>query len=216
MKQLTNYKRVTGYLDKIFNLLNEQYFDSELPKVVITIQSTPKAYGHFTTYEAWHCNEDRYNEINIGAGTLDRPIENIVATLLHEMVHEYCFINGIKDTSRAGSYHNKKFKTEAMKRDLNIDYDSRIGFSVTSPTEELLNFCIDNELEDIQIARDDFYDFFRGAVSGGNSVTGTTATGRRTGSNYRRYICPKCGNIARTTKDMLLICGDCKEVMVLG
>ena len=100
MKQMTNYKRVTGYLDKIFNMLNQQYFDGQLPKVVITVQSTPKAYGHFTTYDAWHCQQDGYKEINIGAGTLDRPIENVTATLLHEMVHEYCLLNGIKDTSR--------------------------------------------------------------------------------------------------------------------
>lgn len=74
MKQMTNYKRVTGYLDKIFNMLNEAYFDGTLPKVVITVQSTPKAYGHFTTYDAWHCQQDGYKEINIGAGTLDRSI----------------------------------------------------------------------------------------------------------------------------------------------
>ena len=60
MKQMTNYKRVTGYLDKIFNMLNEAYFDGTLPKVVITVQSTPKAYGHFTTYDAWHCQQDGF------------------------------------------------------------------------------------------------------------------------------------------------------------
>lgn len=155
MKQLTNYKRVTGYLDKIFNMLNEAYFGGQLPKVVITVQSTPKAYGHFTTYDAWHCQSDGYKEINIGAGTLDRPIENVTATLLHEMVHEYCLLNGIKDTSRGGAYHNKRFRQEAEKRALHIDYDSRIGWSVTSPTEELIDFCIAHSLEDIQIARDD-------------------------------------------------------------
>ena len=103
MKQLSNYKRVTGYLDKIFNLLNQNYFSGELPKAVITVQSTPKAYGHFTCYDAWHCADTGFKEINIGAGTLDRPIENVTATLLHEMIHEYCFIHQIKDTSRGGS-----------------------------------------------------------------------------------------------------------------
>ena len=28
MKQLTEYKRVAGYLDKIFNLLNDAYFEN--------------------------------------------------------------------------------------------------------------------------------------------------------------------------------------------
>lgn len=209
MKQLSNYKRVTGYLDKIFNLLNQNYFSGELPKAVITVQSTPKAYGHFTCYDAWHCADTGFKEINIGAGTLDRPIENVTATLLHEMIHEYCFIHQIKDTSRGGSYHNKRFKAEAEQRGLQIDYDSRIGWSLTSPTEDLLNFCIENGLTDILIARNDLIGF-NPAITRGK---GTASTTRR--SSYRKHICPKCLSTARTTKDMKLICGECNEVMIM-
>ena len=214
MKQLTNYKRVTGYLDKIFNLLNAEYFNSELPKVVLTVQSTPKAYGHFTRYDAWHCNDTGYKEINIGAGTLDRPIENITATLLHEMIHLYCNIHNIKDVSRSGTYHNSRFKSEAERRGLIIEYNPRIGHSITSPSEDLIAFCIDNDLENIQISRNDFYGFFTGGAAGGKSVTGSPP--KRTGNNSRRYVCPVCGSIARTTKDMLLICGTCMEQMLLS
>lgn len=209
MKQLSNYKRVTGYLDKIFNLLNQNYFSGELPKAVITVQSTPKAYGHFTCYDAWHCADEGFKEINIGAGTLDRPIENVTATLLHEMIHEYCFIHQIKDTSRGGSYHNKRFKAEAEQRGLQIDYDSRIGWSITSPTEDLLNFCIENGLTDILIARNDLIGFNPAIIRG----KGTASTTRR--SSYRKHICPKCLSTARTTKDMKLICGECNEVMIM-
>ena len=209
MEQLSNYKRVTGYLDKIFNLLNQNYFSGELPKAVITVQSTPKAYGHFTCYDAWHCADTGFKEINIGAGTLDRPIENVTATLLHEMIHEYCFIHQIKDTSRGGSYHNKRFKAEAEQRGLQIDYDSRIGWSITSPTEDLLNFCIENGLTDILIARNDLIGF-NPAITRGK---GTASTTRR--SSYRKHICPRCLSTARTTKDMKLICGECNEVMIM-
>ena len=48
MKQLTSYNRVAGYLNKIFDLLNAEYFENELSRPTITIQSTPKAYGHFS------------------------------------------------------------------------------------------------------------------------------------------------------------------------
>lgn len=44
MKQLTTYNRAAGYLNKLFDLLNQQFFESELSKPTITIQSTPKAY----------------------------------------------------------------------------------------------------------------------------------------------------------------------------
>ena len=49
-------------------------------------------------------------EINLGAESLKRSVPEIVATLLHEMVHYYCHVNGIQDTSN--TYHNKRFKEE--------------------------------------------------------------------------------------------------------
>ena len=35
MKQLTSYNRVAGYLNKIFDLLNEEYFGSTLSRPTI-------------------------------------------------------------------------------------------------------------------------------------------------------------------------------------
>lgn len=43
MKQLTSYNRVAGYLNKLFDLLNDHYFESSLVRPTITIQSTPRA-----------------------------------------------------------------------------------------------------------------------------------------------------------------------------
>lgn len=51
MKQMTSYNRVAGYLNKIFDLLNEEFFESALSRPTITIQSTPRAYGHFSLRE---------------------------------------------------------------------------------------------------------------------------------------------------------------------
>ena len=101
MKQLTSYNRVAGYLNKIFDLLNAEYFENELSRPTITIQSTPKAYGHFSLKDdTWVSTIGNSHEINIGAGTLARPIEEVIATLLHEMVHYLNYKNGIQDCSR--------------------------------------------------------------------------------------------------------------------
>ena len=32
MKELTSYNRVAGYLNKVFDLLNEEFFESELSR----------------------------------------------------------------------------------------------------------------------------------------------------------------------------------------
>ena len=83
MKELTSYNRAAGYLNKIFDLLNDAYFESALSRPTITIQSTPKAYGHFSLREdTWLSKNGATHEINIGAGTLSRPIEEVTATLL--------------------------------------------------------------------------------------------------------------------------------------
>ena len=114
MKQLTSYNRVAGYLNKIFDLLNEHYFEGELVRPTITIQSTPKAYGHFSTRpDTWVSVTGNSFEINIGAGTIGRPIELVATTLLHEMTHYFCCVSGINDTSRGNLYHNKRFKAVA-------------------------------------------------------------------------------------------------------
>ena len=88
MKQIASYISAVGYLNKLFDLLNQEFFRSALSRPTITIQSTPRAYGHFSLRDdTWISKKGATHEINIGAGTLARPIEDICATLLHEMVH---------------------------------------------------------------------------------------------------------------------------------
>ena len=209
MKQLTEYNRVSGYLNKIFALLNETYFEGALSKPVITIQSTPKAYGHVSVAKVWQSEDQERHELNIGAGTLNRPIENIVATMLHEMVHIYCMQEGIKDTSRGYTYHNKHFKEEAERRDLLITHDPRIGWSCTQPSPALIEWCIDNQLDEIRVCR---MDAIRVAPPAGGTDHNPTPGGEPTTkkpSSTRKYVCPCCKSTVRATKDIKIICGEC-------
>lgn len=103
---------VVTKLESLFDILNRVYFDNALPKPVITVQSTPKAYGHCSTKKIWKSENDGQYEINIGAEFLNRPSANTAATMCHEMVHLYCLVNEIQDTCLKGRYHNKTFKAE--------------------------------------------------------------------------------------------------------
>ena len=213
MKQLTKYNRVAGYLNNLYDRLNKDYFNSELERPVITIQSTPQAYGHFTLYDAWSINGDGLKEINIGAGTLARPIENVVATLLHEMCHQYNAVNNIKDVSRGGTYHNKKFKQTAEARGLVIQRSEKYGWTITEPSDGLLDWILLNDLTDIPMNRNEFNSFSFGG--NGSESDGKRKPPTKKGS-YRKFICPSCGLIARTTKEANLICGDCRIDMREG
>ena len=214
MKQLTSYNRVAGYLNKIFDLLNEEYFENTLSRPTITIQSTPKAYGHFSLREdTWVSKLGSTHEINLGAGTLGRNIENIVATLLHEMVHYYNYVNGVQDCSRGGTYHNKKFKAAAEARGLIVDHHDKYGWTITSPSDSLLQFCLDNDLSDILINRNEFSGY---RIPGTGTHSGTATTLPPKTSSTRKYLCPCCGNSVRATKAVNIACLDCAEQMVLA
>ena len=215
MKELTTYNRAAGYLNRIFDLLNERYFESVLSRPIITIQSTPKAYGHYTLFDAWSVDgEQGMREINIGAGTLSRPIENVVATLLHEMVHYFNDMSGVKDCSRGGTYHNKHFRDLAEACDLSVSCHPTYGWSVTAPGDGLIEFCIEHELQDIRLCRNDLVSV---PVSGTGTHAGTftTTTGTKK-SSTRKYICPCCGMSVRATKIVRIMCMDCEEQLVLA
>lgn len=190
---MTTISKAAAFLEQAFATLNKRYFDGALPKVIITIQSAPGSYGHFTTYDAWKDSDKPYKEINISAETLNRPISNTIATLLHEMVHLYCHINGIQDTSRNGRYHNSKFKDEAEKRGLQIDYDKTIGWSLTTPKPELKSFVNAQGWRKLTIAR-------------GIEVKDPK---QKKPSSTRKYECPECGLSVRATKDVEIACVTC-------
>lgn len=212
MKQLTSYNRVAGYLNKIFDLLNEEYFESQLSRPTITIQSTPKAYGHFSLREdTWISKLGATHEINIGAGTLSRSIELVCATLLHEMVHYYNYVNGIQDCSRGNTYHNKKFKAAAESRGLIVDHSEKYGWSHTSPSDKLLEFVLRNDLTDILINRNEFSGFQMPGTGTHNGAGGTIPPKP---SSSRKYICPCCGMSVRATKTVRIACMDCMQQMI--
>lgn len=193
--------QATKFLEDAFSVLNAEYFENALPTPIITIQSSPKAYGHFSTEQIWKNGQRKtsYYEINIGAESLSRPVSSTIATLIHEMVHYYCKLNDIKDTSRGTTYHNSRFKMEAEKRGLLIEYDEKIGYSITAPSPELKRFCAaHNWRNKLTICRTGF---------GGKEPR------PKAPSSTRKYICPDCGQSVRATKAVNIMCMDCMAQM---
>lgn len=215
MKQLTNYQRVSNYLVKIFKAINEEYFNNELEIPTITIQSTVGAYGHVSVQKVWHNNDTATHELNLSADYLNRPIENTVATLIHEASHLYALQNDIKDTSNRGVYHNKNFKKIAEEMGhLHIEKHDKYGWTITEPTEDTLDFIISYGFEDIQLVRGSQFSFTGiGGSKAGNG--GAVPPKTRKPSSTRKYICPCCGNSFRATKELNVMCMDCNEQFIV-
>ncbi len=218
MKQITNMSRLVNQLEKCFRLLNQDFFDGTLPTPIITVIPTPKAYAHYVPYDIWETREDSKREINIASGTLDRPLENIVASLVHEMVHMFndCILN-VQDTSRGGTYHNRQFAMQAAQRGLIVTRSDKYGYAHTAPADSLLEWLLDHdELREIDICRSNPLYTAVGvgthASNGGAMIAATT----NKNSHSRRYICPCCHTVIRATKSVNIICADCMQTMAEG
>ncbi len=215
MKQISNMSRLVNQLEKCFRLLNQDLFNGELPMPIITVIPTPKAYAHYVPYDIWETKEDAKREINIASGTLNRPLENIIASLVHEMTHMYNdIILNIQDTSRNGTYHNKLFAKQAEARGLIVTRSEKYGYAHTAPDDSLLEWVLEHdELREIDICRSN--PMYTAVGVGAKSSNGGAVTPPTTNKNShsRRYICPCCHTIVRATKAVNLICGDCMERM---
>ena len=119
-------------------------------------------------------------------------------------------MNNIKDTSNNGVYHNRRFKEIAEEiGHLHIDKHDKYGWTITSPTEDTIDFCIEYGLEDIKINR-------QGAYYSAGTAT-PTATPRITKpSSTRKYMCPCCHNSFRATKAINVMCMDCNEQYIVA
>ena len=217
MKETVKTSRTAGYLEKIFRALNTDWFGGELEEPIITIQSTPRAYGHVTVAKTWRRKEDMRHELNLGAETLNRPIENVVATIMHEMVHLYNIAHGVQDCSRGGMYHNKKFRDEAERRGLIISHHQTYGWTLTEPSDKLMEYILDMGWSEISMNRG--YGLNpppsnggKAGNTGGGTVTPPPATGKK--SSTRKLQCPCCGNSVRATKAVRIMCMDCNEQML--
>ena len=201
-------------LQRMFKLLNVTYFNSELERPVIAIltDSTSGSYGWISVNKVWSSKDNAwFREINLCAEYLNRPVELVITTLMHEMVHLLNIQRGVQDTSRSGTYHNQNFRTAAEARGLIVTKHSTYGFCITQPSPEFTELVKDNcragcfKLERMKLYRDGTP---KVTITGGD---GREKTITRTKGSSRKYMCPLCGLIVRSTKDISgkILCLDC-------
>jgi len=147
------------------------------------------------TWEKKDNDKDKRYEITLSGGHLNRTCEEIVCTLLHELVHLHCSLNNIVDTSNNHVYHNKRFKEEAEKHGLIIEKGQTVGWSYSTLNEKAKDF-----VEKLKIDSKTF-DYWRNAFSYELEKKKSVAF---------KYEC-ECGIKLRLTKRHNLICGECNK-----
>lgn len=140
-KESTRMSRAISQLEHIYNSLNADFFAGELPTPILTVQSKPGTMGHCSVAKVWQRRDDKTYELNIAAEVLNYPIEETLDTMLHEMVHLYCRQHDIKEVSRGGKYHNKRFKAIAEEHGLTCVPCGQYGWN-TTPGDNLVEYAL--------------------------------------------------------------------------
>lgn len=208
------YLETISWLGKLYNYVNDNLFNGELKRPVITVQTdeSNKAFGWFTLKRVWHVADvqvDWYNtpkefqdesefEINMSAQCLNRSVNEIAGTMIHEMCHQYAQVHNVQDCSRSGTYHNKLFKKIAEDHGLSVEKIDKSGWArtaLTAETIELLGYFFEKLPATL---------IYRNVPQKGIRVKS---------SSTRKYVCPCCGMSVRATRSVNIMCADCNEYM---
>jgi len=94
-------------LQQAYETLNRSLFEGELPNCLITLQRSKKSYGYFCGDRFGRADGTLTDEIALNPTHFhDRPQEEVLATLAHEMVHLWQHHFG---KPGRGRYHNKEW-----------------------------------------------------------------------------------------------------------
>lgn len=237
------YLATINVIEQIYDFLNERFFESALSKPIITIQPDEqcRALGWFVPHRIWK-DGNGYSEceINLSANFLDRSIEDISATLLHEMCHQFAYLNDVKDYCRSGYYHNKEFAQIAMAHGLDVARVENKGFAHTQLNESAKTIIADlnvvNNLVYRKVTLQDIREILAGEMRQAAKKKGETVfesseefvaelnkrlverqrelqVGKKP-SSTRKYLCLSCGQSVRATREVDIICGKCHKAMV--
>lgn len=207
MKITNKMSRAVSQLEHIYNSLNTDFFGGELPVPIITVQSKPGTMGHCSVAKVWQRPDGATYELNVAAEVLNYPIEETLDTMLHEMVHLYCRQHGIKEVSRGGTYHNKRFREEAERRGLECFQTGKYGWN-TRPGDALVEYALSKGWNEIRIGRSTLPPMLR-TGAGGATQPGAELPGGKRPSSTRKLLCPQCGQSVRATRKVNILCGDC-------
>lgn len=206
----TNYQTPTietyAGLDKAFNHFNERLFENRLPPVLFTLTRKRGAHGYFWAEQFKHREDgDSTHEIALNPNTMDRTLEAVLSTLVHEMTHLEQEEFG---TPGKKGHHNREW-VQLMLRVGLIPSDT--GEPGGKQTGRKMTHYIDPMgvfVDALQELTDTGFDlpYFTAPVV-------TDGAKKKDLSKVKRE-CPCCEAKAWAKQGMRIICGDCEQDMI--
>ncbi len=113
---------------------------ADTPEVAFTIKASGRnrnslTLGHYAPGR-FRANGDPLPEVMIAGETIQRGPVDILTTVLHEAAHATARHRDVKDTSRQGRYHNRKFVQIAEEYHLTYDVPANYRTTTTKADPE--------------------------------------------------------------------------------
>ena len=122
------------YLEERFDTFNRMCFEGALPRIPIKLSSARSFVGRlqYRPVRDWRGRTVRREDFVLRISTrFDLPEAEVEDTLIHEMIHYWIALEGIKDSST----HGKVFR--AKMQEINGRYGRHLSISHKSTPEEL-------------------------------------------------------------------------------
>ena len=203
---MTNYRTPTAEtyagLEKAFNHFNKVLFEEKLPPVMFTLTRKRGAHGYFWAEQFSHRDGDKTHEIALNPMTMDRTIEAVLSTLVHEMTHleqqEY-------GTPSKGGHHNMEWANMMMRvgltpTDTGAEGGKMTGRKVTHMIDEGGPF----EFSMADLMPFDLPYFTRPAEK----------AEKKKDLSKVKTTCPCCQSKAWCKQGMRIMCCECNEEMI--
>lgn len=160
--------------------------------------------GHFGALR-WQAaaGGEELSEVMVGGEGLARGPVDVLGTLLHEAAHALGFVRGVKDTSRQGRWHNRRYAALAEELGLAVAEAPGVGWSDTTVPDATAAAYTDT-VDQLRTA----LRLYRRA----EPAAGAGAGGRRSSNNPLAALCacPRRIRVAPTVLELGPIqCGLC-------
>ena len=173
-------------------VINQELYQGMLPHPDFLIIPSKK------NYQEWTTSFDGVITIKITYGSLIKNMQPSIflEQLLHQMVHIYCHIFDIKDTTRQGRYHNANFRRVARDYGLKVKPESHEGTHIIGCQDQVYKIIKQHISEfDREICCIEKY------------------LRNQTDQTYT-YVCPICNRKVKGEQGTKLICGYCYTEMI--
>ena len=186
-----NYMKI----NRVAEYINQKFFDGKICYVVCNTDKVVATPFNTDIVEVEHFKSKYIVDINYERAITDKYY--LANQIFTSFICYKLNMVGLIGTKNYYYRTKRRFGVEAENLGCHVNYDTKYGCEIESPPDDVIDF-----LDSISFDIPNFY------------TNNDVVASKPKGSNSIKWICPKCGNIARTTRIMNLMCGDCMEKLI--